>query len=322
MLLRITLYTSLLVVLFAFPSDLSGQETMTTEAYIEKYKDIAMAKMKEYRIPASITLAQGILESGSGNSRIAREANNHFGIKCHVEWQGETFYMDDDEKNECFRKYNKAEDSYQDHSLFLTQRDRYAFLFAYETTDFEKWAYGLKQAGYATNPKYPELLIKLIEKFNLAQYDSPVTKKAKKKESPGVEKLPVLTTVSAPPEMKLISQSSLAGRKMYEINGVKLVVAEKGDTYFSIAAEFDMYSWQLFSYNDVDKKHVLQENEVVFIEKKKGQADKAYAKHKIEKGQTLQQVSQIYGIRLSKLLKMNNMEPKARLPEGAVIRLH
>ena len=142
-----------------------------TEIYISKYSQLAVDEMHRYNIPASITLAQGILESGNGESRLAVEANNHFGIKCHLGWEGGYIIEDDDEKGECFRKYNKVDDSYRDHSLFLTERDRYAFLFNYKITAYKKWAKGLKKAGYATNPRYATLLIDLIEKYNLNQFD-------------------------------------------------------------------------------------------------------------------------------------------------------
>ncbi len=154
--------------LFLFVSVFSQNKT---EAYIEKYSNIAVDEMNMYNIPASITLAQGILESGNGESRLAVEANNHFGIKCHDNWNGETIIEDDDEKGECFRKYSKVSDSYRDHSLFLNERGRYSFLFEYNKTDYKKWAKGLKKAGYATNPKYPTLLIDLIEKYDLSRFD-------------------------------------------------------------------------------------------------------------------------------------------------------
>ena len=141
------------------------------EAYIEKYKAIAIKKMKQHGIPASITLAQGILESGAGKSKLTIKAKNHFGIKCHNEWTGRTYKMDDDKKKECFRKYKTAEQSFEDHSRFLTSRDRYAFLFEYDVTDYKKWAIGLKKAGYATNPQYAKLLIKVIEENHLDRFD-------------------------------------------------------------------------------------------------------------------------------------------------------
>ena len=142
-----------------------------TENYISKYSSVAVTEMEMYGIPASITLAQGILESGNGESRLATEGKNHFGIKCHSNWNGETIIEDDDEKEECFRKYSKVEESYRDHSLFLSERGRYSFLFTYKKSDYKKWARGLKKAGYATNPKYASLLIDLIENYELYDYD-------------------------------------------------------------------------------------------------------------------------------------------------------
>jgi len=159
-----------LLILFLFSCFLAVSQSKT-EAYIEKYSQIAVDEMNMYNIPASITLAQGILESGNGESRLAVDGKNHFGIKCHSNWNGKTIIEDDDEKGECFRKYNRVSDSYRDHSLFLNERGRYAFLFEYNKTDYKKWAKGLKKAGYATNPKYPTLLINLIEKYDLSRFD-------------------------------------------------------------------------------------------------------------------------------------------------------
>jgi len=159
-----------LLILFLFSSILAVAQNKT-EAYIEKYSQMAVDEMNMYNIPASITLAQGILESGNGESRLAVDGKNHFGIKCHSNWNGKTIIEDDDEKGECFRKYSKVSESYRDHSLFLTERGRYSFLFEYNKTDYKKWAKGLKKAGYATNPKYPTLLIDLIEKYDLSRFD-------------------------------------------------------------------------------------------------------------------------------------------------------
>ena len=159
-----------LLISFLFYSFL-GFSQSKTEQYISKYSNAAVAEMVRYGIPASITLAQGILESGNGESRLAVEGKNHFGIKCHNNWNGKTIIEDDDEKGECFRKYDKVADSYRDHSLFLTERGRYSFLFEYKKSDYKKWAKGLKKAGYATNPKYPSLLIDLIERYELYTYD-------------------------------------------------------------------------------------------------------------------------------------------------------
>lgn len=139
--------------------------------YIELYKDIALREMEKYRIPASITLAQGLLESSNGNSTLARIAKNHFGIKCPGGWTGESVFQDDDAKNECFRAYDSAEESFRDHSDFLSTKKRYAFLFDLDINDYVSWANGLKKAGYATNPQYPDLLISLINRYQLYQYD-------------------------------------------------------------------------------------------------------------------------------------------------------
>ena len=164
----------LLSIQLLFLSQITAQNK--TENYIIRYKQLAIDEMLKYKIPASIILAQGILESGNGESRLAIEANNHFGIKCHSSWNGESINKDDDKKDECFRKYLKVADSYRDHSLFLVERERYAFLFTYRLKDYKRWAKGLKKAGYATNPKYSNLIIDLIEKYNLDKYDKPLNK--------------------------------------------------------------------------------------------------------------------------------------------------
>ena len=168
-----------------------------TEKYIEQYSQIAVDEMNRYNIPASITLAQGILESGNGESRLATEGKNHFGIKCHSNWNGETIIEDDDEKGECFRKYPAVLDSYRDHSLFLSERDRYSFLFKYKTKDYKKWAKGLKKAGYATNPKYPTLLIDLIDGYDLSRFDKETEDKERQLYFANSYGLPYLTGIGA-----------------------------------------------------------------------------------------------------------------------------
>jgi len=302
-------------------SGLMAQNRMTTPEYIEKYKDIAIKKQKEYKIPASITLAQGILESGSGNSSLARKANNHFGIKCHKGWTGKTYTMDDDAKDECFRKYKKAEDSYRDHSKFLTQRGRYSFLFEYKTTDYKKWAHGLKKAGYATNPKYPQLLIKIIEKYNLNQYDSNQRRKSKKSKT-GVtkkDKSGSYATISIADFNQIDSWQS--GRKIFKNNGKKLIVIEKGDTFYGLAKEFEIYSWQFYSYNELEKNHMLKIGEIIYLEKKKRKADKKYKFHIVKSGESMHMLSQLYGVRLKRLYKMNNLPVGVQVAVGTKIRL-
>jgi len=310
-----------MIAILLVATGLMAQKRMTTPEYIEQYKDIAIKKQKEYKIPASITLAQGILESGSGNSSLARKANNHFGIKCHKGWTGKTYTMDDDAKDECFRKYRKAEDSYRDHSKFLTQRGRYSFLFEYKTTDYKKWAYGLKKAGYATNPKYPQLLIKIIEKYNLNQYDSNQKRKSKKSKTDVTkkDKSGSYATISIANFKQVDSWQS--GRKIFKNNGKKLIVIEKGDTFYGLAKEFEIYSWQFYSYNELEKDHMLKIDEIIYLEKKKRKADKEYKFHIVKSGESMHKLSQLYGVRLKRLYKMNNLPVGVQVTVGTKIRL-
>ena len=303
-----------LILLILSGLNLHAQKRITTEEYINTYKDIAIKKQKEYKIPASITLAQGILESGSGNSNLARKANNHFGIKCHKGWTGKKYRMDDDTKNECFRKYKKPEDSYRDHSKFLTQRGRYSFLFEYSTTDYKSWAMGLKKAGYATNPKYPQLLIKIIERHNLDKYDKGSHEKTKKSKKPAS-----IATVSISQFKQVDTWSS--GRKIYKNNGKKLIIIEKGDTFNGLADEFEVYAWQFRSYNDLKKNHMLMIGEIIYLQKKKRKADKKYRYHIVKSGETMHSISQLYGVKLNKLYKINNLPRGIQVEKGAKLKL-
>ena len=293
------------------------ERKLSKEDYIELYKEIAIEEMNTYRIPASITLAQGILESGSGNSTLARKANNHFGIKCHKGWNGKTYHMDDDAKDECFRVYSNPYDSFKDHSIFLSTRDRYAFLFSLEITDYEGWAHGLKKAGYATNPKYPQLLIRIIEEHNLSQYDqffnftgdliasnSKNTARRKYRETKE-DFAPVVI--------------SDANRKVYENNGVKFIYAKAGDSYYSIAQDFNIYTFQVRKYNELNKKDPITEGQKLYIEKKKKMAKKAF--HVVSPGETMYDISQQYAIRLKKLCRYNNLDEDATLFPDQRIKL-
>ena len=298
-----------------------GQQRISTEEYIKTYKDIAIEKMKNYRIPASITLAQGILESGSGNSRLAQKANNHFGIKCHKGWTGKTFYMDDDEKNECFRKYKKAEDSYRDHSLFLTQRGRYSFLFDLKITDYKAWAKGLKKAGYATNPKYPEILISLIERYDLMKYDTQGKKENQEDKKPVKKtgKQVVASNLSVENFKKFEKYPS--GRQIFINNDRKLIIAKSGDTFFGLAKEFGIYTWQLYKYNDLEKDYLLKVGDIIYLQKKKRKAAREHRYHEVANGQTIRQISQLYGVRESRLYKINNLPKGVQVGAGEIIKL-
>ncbi|PID93999.1 MAG: hypothetical protein CSA95_05000 [Bacteroidetes bacterium] len=318
----------------AFGQDAKMQERYD---YAQKYYKIAVKKMHEHGIPASITLAQGILESGCGKSELAVEAYNHFGIKCHKEWTGEAYYMDDDAPNECFRKYETPEDSYEDHSLFLTTRDRYAFLFSYKKDDYKRWARGLKKAGYATNPEYANMLIRIIEETGLDAYDKmlPGTEEvASEPESTEEEVTAVQDEVAVAAE----AASSSAGhrllpdkadyqvvkysdrrRPVYTNNGVLFIFAEAGDTFFSVAEEFVLYSFQIYKYNELKKTDVLQPGEMVYLQRKKR---KSFAlEHEVLEGESLRSISQFYGIRLKSLQRINGLERGASVVPGTVLRL-
>ena len=314
---RIVGFFLLFLIRFVFGNPVVAQhKRMTTEAYIQKYKKVAIQKMRDYKIPASITLAQGILESGSGNSRLARKANNHFGIKCHKDWHGKRFYMDDDVKRECFRKYKKAAESYRDHSLFLTRRGRYSFLFRYNITDYKKWAYGLKKAGYATNPKYPKLLIQIIHRYHLDQYD--------KEALEGKRHWNKRTKRTVPPviaDFPAVGNSPNGLYKVYKNNGKRLIIARKNDTYEKIADAFELHLRQLFRYNDVDKKHKIKEGEIIYLQKKRRKPKHKYKIHLVRSGETLQSISQLYGIRLSRIDKVNNLPKGIQVPVGTRLKL-
>ncbi|MBN1339093.1 MAG: glucosaminidase domain-containing protein [Bacteroidales bacterium] len=297
------------------------EKRIAKSEYIEIYKDIAMQEMKEYRIPASITLAQGILESASGNSELARKANNHFGIKCHLEWSGKTFIMDDDRANECFRVYTSPMESYKDHSVFLSTRDRYAGLFKLDILDYKGWATGLKQAGYATNPKYPELLISIIEEFELYKYDRLVVES-------GFAYTPVNPTIREEtyrPRKKNAEDFQPVyigpqGRQVFENNGLKFTYAREGDDFYSIARDFAIYAWQIYKYNDLEKNDRLSENQIVYLQRKKNKSTET-AYHKVDFYETMYDISQMYGIKLKKLYKYNNMQPGQQPDPGQKIRL-
>ncbi len=322
MLLKETFSYCLTLLLLLQAAVLSAQTRLSADDYIIRYKDIAIEKMQQYHIPASITLAQGLLESGNGNSILAREANNHFGIKCHKEWTGKTFFMDDDEKNECFRSYKHAEASFDDHSHFLTTRSRYAGLFVLDIMDYKAWAEGLKKAGYATNPRYPELLVNLIEKHRLFHYDSLAMGYLKEKQNEGaVMKADVVAPnpVIRPSEFEVTGKTK-SGRYIHKNNGVKLIFVMEGDSPESLAKELGIYSWQIRSYNELQKNEALKAGDYLYVEKK-ARKSHDYKVHYLEKGETLRMLSQRYGVRLSRLEKMNRWPEGFTPPVGTRIRL-
>lgn len=276
----------------------AGQER---KEYIEKYKSTAIKEMHRTGIPASIKLAQGILESACGRSELARKANNHFGIKCH-DWKGPSHLFDDDAKNECFRKYKHAEDSWLDHSKFLQSRPHYASLFKIHHTDYKKWAYGLKAAGYATNPKYAELLIKIIEDEGLYKYDRSSAKAGKKEytgHGTGAENY---------------------FKREEIINGVKCIKIQAGDSFEKIAAYYGIKLKKLLAYND-KKDNKLIAGQYVFIGKKKSKAARGYDYHRIAAHENIYLISQKYGVQVNSLIKFNHLNGNTRLVVGEKIYL-
>lgn len=275
------------------------------QAYIDKYKDLAIEQMLEHNIPASITLAQGILESGAGRSTMVTQGNNHFGIKCHNDWTGGRMYKDDDAANECFRVYQHARESYEDHSKFL-KKPRYKSLYNYKRTDYKAWAYGLKECGYATSPTYAQQLIGIIELYNLHIYDKATT----------------YDRYIATHAGSNVSRGTV-GHQIYRFNDNYYVKAKKGDTFKSIAKEMGVGYRKLARYNERDKRDVLQEGDIVYLMKKKSKAPKEfkYKPHVVKAGESMYDIAQMYGIRLKKLYKRNNLSPDFMPQVGDVLRV-
>lgn len=275
-----------------------AQYKMTTREYIDLYSSIAVRQMSEYKIPASIILAQGILESGHGGGRLATVANNHFGIKCGSKWTGSRIYHDDDSRAECFRQYRSAEESYRDHSLFLTQNQRYSGLFSLDLLDYKGWSHGLKAAGYATNPQYPVLLIRLIEDNELWKYDRDGAVGAKKK----------LDGLLGWLAEKNSSRASVSGVnkvvKHEKLNGVRYVFARDGDSFESISQRTGVSVKKLLKYNDIVFSLPLDPGMAVYVGPKKSRSRTDYMHHTV-KGETMHSISQRYGITLQALRKLN-----------------
>ena len=267
---------------------LSSSFAQSPEAYIQKYSSIAQDQMRKYGVPASITLAQGILESGSGKSKLAAEANNHFGIKCHDTWNGATMHIDDDAPNECFRKYKSVEQSFEDHSVFL-KKPRYEELFLLEITDYKGWAQGLKKCGYATSSTYAKNLIDLIEKYELTQFD----------------------TEQKPNEHSVFVNISN--------NRIKYVSAKKKETLKELSERTGLSEQLLSKYNDLEEGHGFKEKEVVYLQPKRFKG--SVKEHKVKRGESIRDISQQYGIRIHSIERKNDLEKGAELKTGIVLKL-
>ena len=323
------------------------------QAYIDRYYPLAVREMQRTGVPASITLAQALLESSAGQSTLATQANNHFGLKCHNDWTGETFIKDDDRSGECFRAYPSVEDSYRAHSDFLRGRKHYQSLFELDPTDYKEWARGLRRAGYATDPSYANKLITIIEDFQLYRYDTmaedelpaeepaaPVEEpKVKQQEAPVV--VPVVPAQPQPvreeparvqrtPGRAQQPQAAEPGetvslslsREVYTMNGVRYVRVIEGETWASLAADYHFSEKQLLRFNDLDAPVALQPGTMVYLDRKKAQAEPGYGRYEVEQdGMTLWDISQMFGIQLGKLRLYNAFRGSAPLKAGDTVLL-
>lgn len=269
--------------------------------YFSTWGEVAVQQMVQYRIPASITLAQGVLESGAGKSELARKANNHFGIKCNG-WTGRKSYHDDDERGECFRAYDNAYQSYVDHSVFLTNSPRYRRLFDLKRTDYKGWAKGLKACGYATSPTYATRLIEIIETYGLHRYDV-----GKGFDKQRIEQM----------------HQSADQRQVFTFNSNYYVRARRGDTFRRIADDVDVSYRRLAKFNERDKNDTLEEGEIIWLQKKRRKAPKEFKNHphRVEPGESMYIISQRYGIRLKNLYKMNGLSPDYVIQTGDLLRV-
>ena len=285
----------------------SGQSAQWV--YIENYKDLAIDQMHRYKIPASITLAQGLCESAAGHSRLATEAHNHFGIKVGMNWTGPYIVMSDDRPDDRFRKYRNDAESYEDHSRFLVGGQRYHGLFALKITDYKGWAHGLKRAGYATNPRYAEMLIGVIERYNLQQFDSYTSGRyhARTRTQQAAE-----------------SESAFFARHIvYKVNKNYMIIAASGDTWDTVARETGVSRRKLLKYNERPRTSALAPGDIVYLQKKRSKADRAFkgVPHVVKPGESLYDIAQHYGIRLKSLYSLNALSPDYAPQVGDLIWL-
>jgi len=295
---------------FLFISSISHAQ-ISRQEYIKRYQLLAIDEMNRSGIPASITMAQGCLESGNGNSELSIKSNNHFGIKCKKGWKGKKVYYDDDHKNECFRSYTSVEESYIDHTNFLMDNPRYADLFKLDHTDYKGWARGLKKAGYATAHDYDKRLIRIIEENKLHRLDLRMTVN----EMSSFEQKSMGKNVSSS-----LTINPYNAHQVIKMNRIKAVVAKKGDSFEMIAQELGLNDWELYKYNDRGPGYKPVPNEVIYIQPKKNKS-KARATHRVQDGESMHFISQMYGIKLSSLYRKNNMDPGQQPVPGQIINL-
>ena len=332
------------------PVSANVRVSLTASDYINTYKDLAVSEMKRTGVPASITLAQGMIESDYGRSSLARLGNNHFGIKCHNDWTGQTIRQNDDRRNECFRKYRRPEDSFYDHSDFLRTGSRYRFLFDLESTNYKAWANGLKKAGYATHPDYANMLIRKIEENRLYDFDRGYTASAYKPQSkvqqsgsgstqqgktnPAVQKTgsvpaqPQPQSQPQPQPQPPVKESTITfgdvmarAPRIMENNRVQYIIVKDGETKEKLEKDFQLLKWELARYNDLDANFTPLPGQMLYLEPKRDRAEFGTEYHIAAEGETMQMISQKYGIRLKSLLDMNGMAEGGKPVKDQKIRL-
>jgi LysM repeat protein len=308
-----------LICIIAAVQTLSAQSSVIIKNYIETYKEIAIEEMIRTGVPASIKLAQGIHETAAGQSVLVTKSNNHFGIKCKTGWQGASVSHDDDARGECFRKYDSPFESFKDHSEFLRTRSHYAFLFNLDPTDFEAWAHGLKKAGYATNPKYPQIIIKLIKDYNLQDYSLialgklPATNEGLVyANKPSVGKSEEKTNVVVAKKVNYPSG-------VFKINETQVIYVTKGTSYFSLAQQHNIPLARLFDFNDMKAQEETGTDCLVFLQRKRRTGKNET--RKVEKGESLYDIAQEEGIRLQSLLELNQLKENVAIQEGEILHL-
>lgn len=298
-------------------------QQLTPKQYVEKYKDLAIREMKRMGVPAAVTLAQGLLETENGNSDLVKKSNNHFGIKCKSSWTSAAVTHDDDAIGECFRSYKDAEASYRDHSNYLRGNDRYGFLFTLNPTDYKGWARGLRKAGYATNPKYPEILIKNIEQYNLQQYSleagSDVPKIATPEENRAAAADEASTQNAQPTSNSNVEVSANLHSALQSINGHKCYVAKKGTSLLAIATAYEIDLSKLLEYNDLETDGILSADQLIFLQRKSKTGEKDY--YLVQHQETLYDIAQKNGIQLKYLLAYNQLSDKATVQSGSKLYL-
>jgi LysM repeat protein len=300
-----------------------AQKSEDIVSYISTYRDLAMTEMQRSGIPASIILAQGIHETEAGTSELVKKSNNHFGIKCKETWTGSVVYHDDDERGECFRSYDKPEDSYKDHSDFLHGSPRYAFLFRLDPTDYQGWAYGLKKAGYATNNRYSQILIKLIEDYNLQQYTLIALGKIKEPEEMIAVAAQNKNDLASNPSYKKASINLPPAPKYppgeFILNRTSVVFAKSGASLLSIAEQFDIPLSRLLDFNDLEQLDILPKDQLVYLQRKRKEGADVF--HIVQMGESLYDICQAEGIRYESLLELNRLNKGMEVAVGEKVYL-